>query len=143
MPFFLSGGTALGAGRGDEVYPLDDVARLGVVVIKPSFGVATADAYRWLDEDRAAGGARDGPARGRATSTSAGRPGRCRSATTSRRRSPAGIPASRRWSRPACAKGALGAAMTGSGSAVFGVFPEAAAAPGGAAARSGRTGSCS
>ena len=64
VPFFLQGGTALGAGRGDEIYPVDDAARLGVVIIKPSFGVATADAYRWLDEDRAAGVA-DAPAASR------------------------------------------------------------------------------
>jgi 4-diphosphocytidyl-2-C-methyl-D-erythritol kinase len=55
VPYFLQGGTALGVGRGDEVYPVDDIARFGVIVIKPSFGVATADAYRWLDEDRAEG----------------------------------------------------------------------------------------
>jgi len=53
VPFFLIGGTAMGAGRGDELYPVDDADRLGVVIVKPSFGVSTADAYRWLDEDRA------------------------------------------------------------------------------------------
>jgi 4-diphosphocytidyl-2-C-methyl-D-erythritol kinase len=53
VPFFLQGGTALGVGRGEEIYPVDDVARLGVVIIKPSWGVATAEAYRWFDEDRA------------------------------------------------------------------------------------------
>jgi 4-diphosphocytidyl-2-C-methyl-D-erythritol kinase len=31
VPFFLQGGTALGTGRGDEVYPVDDVARIGVI----------------------------------------------------------------------------------------------------------------
>ena len=55
VPFFLQGGTALGLGRGEELYPVDDVGRLGVVVIKPSFGVNTGEAYRWLAEDRAAG----------------------------------------------------------------------------------------
>ena len=64
VPFFLQGGTALGTGRGDELYPVDDATRLGVVVIKPSFGVSTADAYRWLDEDRAAGAAEAVPSRG-------------------------------------------------------------------------------
>src|SRR5262245_42636946 len=52
VPFFLHGGTALGVGRGEELYPLADVRRLGVVIVKPSFGVSTAEAYRWLDEDR-------------------------------------------------------------------------------------------
>ncbi len=55
VPFFLQGGTAVATGRGEELYPVDDAQRLGVVVIKPSFGVSTADAYRWLDEDRQAG----------------------------------------------------------------------------------------
>src|SRR5690606_10092670 len=54
VPFFFQGGTALGAGRGEELYPVDDIHRFGVVLIKPSFGVPTADAYRWLDDDRAA-----------------------------------------------------------------------------------------
>jgi 4-diphosphocytidyl-2-C-methyl-D-erythritol kinase len=52
VPFFLCGGTAIGVGRGTEVYPLIDGPRLGVVIIKPSFSISTADAYRWLDEDR-------------------------------------------------------------------------------------------
>jgi 4-diphosphocytidyl-2-C-methyl-D-erythritol kinase len=55
VPFFLHGGTALCAGRGEEIYPVDDTARLGIIVVKPSIGVATADAYRWLDDDRQAG----------------------------------------------------------------------------------------
>lgn len=55
VPYFLVGGTAFGVGRGDEVYPLEDLARRWVVLVCPPFGVSTADAYRWLDEDRAAG----------------------------------------------------------------------------------------
>jgi 4-diphosphocytidyl-2-C-methyl-D-erythritol kinase len=52
VPFFLSGGTALGLGRGDEVYPLADLPRHWVVLLLPGFGVATRDAYAWYDEDR-------------------------------------------------------------------------------------------
>jgi 4-diphosphocytidyl-2-C-methyl-D-erythritol kinase len=47
VPYFLFGGTALGLGRGETLYPLPDVPSMGVVVVKPSFGVSTADAYRW------------------------------------------------------------------------------------------------
>ena len=50
VPFFLVGGTALGLGRGDEVYPLEILPRHWVVLAIPPFGVATADAYRWFDE---------------------------------------------------------------------------------------------
>ncbi len=126
VPFFFVGGTALGAGRGDEVYPLDDVARLSVVVIKPSFGVATADAYGWLDTDRAAG-ARD--VRRAAREVEVGWPA-----------GPIALendlegPVARRQAGvtemvEAClSQGAIGAAMTGSGSAVFGLFAGTSAA---------------
>jgi 4-diphosphocytidyl-2-C-methyl-D-erythritol kinase len=48
VPYFLVGGTALGLGRGELLYPLPDVPAMGVLVVKPSFGVSTADAYRWF-----------------------------------------------------------------------------------------------
>jgi 4-diphosphocytidyl-2-C-methyl-D-erythritol kinase len=53
VPFFLSGGTALGLGRGDEIYPLADLPRHWVVLLVPGFGVSTAEAYSWWDEERA------------------------------------------------------------------------------------------
>jgi 4-diphosphocytidyl-2-C-methyl-D-erythritol kinase len=52
VPFFLSGGTALGLGRGDEVYPLADLPRHWIVLLIPGFGVSTADAYAWYDSER-------------------------------------------------------------------------------------------
>src|SRR6185503_5044326 len=55
VPFFVSGSAcAFGAGRGEEVAGLDPLPARDVVLAIPPFGVATADAYRWLDEDRAA-----------------------------------------------------------------------------------------
>lgn len=55
VPYFLSGGTALGLGRGEEIYPLVDLPTHWVVVVQPPYGVSTAEAYSWYDEDRAAG----------------------------------------------------------------------------------------
>jgi 4-diphosphocytidyl-2-C-methyl-D-erythritol kinase len=55
VSFFLSGGTALGLGRGEEIYPLVDLPPHWVVIVRPAFGVSTAEAYGWYDEDRAAG----------------------------------------------------------------------------------------
>jgi 4-diphosphocytidyl-2-C-methyl-D-erythritol kinase len=52
VPFFLSGGTALGLGRGDEVYPLADLPRHWIVLLVPGFGVSTPDAYNWYDSER-------------------------------------------------------------------------------------------
>src|SRR4029077_17689296 len=53
VPFFFVGGTALGLGRGEQVYPLEAVPRWWVVLVCPPFGVATAAAYGWLDGLRA------------------------------------------------------------------------------------------
>jgi 4-diphosphocytidyl-2-C-methyl-D-erythritol kinase len=55
VPFFLAGGTALGLGRGDEVYPLADLPRHWVVLLIPGFGVSTVDAYGWYDAERELG----------------------------------------------------------------------------------------
>ncbi|HEU0005752.1 MAG TPA: 4-(cytidine 5'-diphospho)-2-C-methyl-D-erythritol kinase [Terriglobia bacterium] len=48
VPFFLVGGTALGIGRGSEVYPLEELPKSHVLLAVPSTGVLTADAYRRL-----------------------------------------------------------------------------------------------
>ena len=128
-PFFLVGGTALGVGRGDDVYPLVEQARWWVVVAVPPYGVSTAAAYGWLDEDRAA------PGRGRGAGA-APPPPRFAGATlvldglrndleepVARRRG--GIGAAVRLLSDA---GARRAGMTGSGSAVFGIFERRGAA---------------
>jgi 4-diphosphocytidyl-2-C-methyl-D-erythritol kinase len=121
VPFFLAGGTAVGLGRGDDVSPLAEPPPSPIVLVKPAFGISTAEAYRWFDED--------GPER---------------STRQPRRRAYDGWPA---WAvdlrndlqppvvrrhprvRHAVAAlmrlGARHAAMSGSGSAVFGVFDDA------------------
>jgi 4-diphosphocytidyl-2-C-methyl-D-erythritol kinase len=49
VPFFLLGGTALGLGRGEEVYPLPDLPKARGLIVAPEIHVATADAYRALN----------------------------------------------------------------------------------------------
>jgi 4-diphosphocytidyl-2-C-methyl-D-erythritol kinase len=48
VPFFLTGGTALGIGRGEEVYPLDCQLDMPIVLILPDFAISTAEAYHNL-----------------------------------------------------------------------------------------------
>ena len=55
VAFFLSGGTALGLGLGEEIYPLVDLPPHWIVIVRPPFGVSTAEAYSWYDDDRSAG----------------------------------------------------------------------------------------
>jgi len=49
VPFFLYGGTALGLGRGTELYPLPDIPSQSAVVLSTGVHVSTAAAYRALN----------------------------------------------------------------------------------------------
>lgn len=49
VPFFFTGGTALGTGLGNQVTPLPEVSAEHLLVVTPQEGVATAEAYRALN----------------------------------------------------------------------------------------------
>jgi 4-diphosphocytidyl-2-C-methyl-D-erythritol kinase len=104
VPFFFEGGTVLCVDRGDVLYPLIDRPSSSVVLMLPNFGVSTRDAYRWWDEwtetqtSTETGNDLQGPVAAR-------HPGIARAVARLRR------------------LGATHAAMSGSGSAVFGMFP--------------------
>jgi 4-diphosphocytidyl-2-C-methyl-D-erythritol kinase len=101
VPFFFEGGTALGLERGDLLYPLIDQPRWWAVIARPAFGVSTRDAFDWWDADdgSSASGAND-----LERVVAARHPEISRLAAKLRR------------------AGAREAAMSGSGSAVFGLF---------------------
>ena len=52
VPFFLVGGRCVGVGRGEEVYPLPDPPRRWLVVLAPHQPVSTAQAYAALSKTR-------------------------------------------------------------------------------------------
>jgi 4-diphosphocytidyl-2-C-methyl-D-erythritol kinase len=120
VPFFLSGGTALGLGRGDEIYPLADLPRHWVVLLIPGFGVATVDAYGWYDDER-------DPARGPIVREAQYVPGPWPS-RAAQMINDLEAPIARHHPEIEQMKialrraGALAAAMSGSGSTVFGLF---------------------
>jgi 4-diphosphocytidyl-2-C-methyl-D-erythritol kinase len=121
VPYFLEGGTALGLDRGDTIFPLIDHPPAWVALVVPPFGVSTKDAYGWLDRDRRA--------RRRRTAS----PGNDLEQPVVRRHREIGriVAALRRC-------GATHAAMSGSGSAVFGLFARRADAIEAAGALAGR-----
>ena len=49
IPFFLCGGTALGLGRGSELYPLPELPSYPAVVVAGGIHVSTAEAYQSLN----------------------------------------------------------------------------------------------
>ncbi len=127
VPFFLHGGTALGVGRGDVLVPIPDALKAWVVLVLPAFGVSTAEAYRWWDEDQ-------GMARGPSHALGASPTGWSNDLEppVARRH-----PQIARIGKTLMRHGASHAAMSGSGSVVFGLFTSRAIAEAAAAAVGG------
>jgi 4-diphosphocytidyl-2-C-methyl-D-erythritol kinase len=55
IPLFLIGGTILGIGHGEEVYPLQDLAGIPCVIATPEIGVSTPKAFAEWDALTAGG----------------------------------------------------------------------------------------
>ncbi|HEV8524579.1 MAG TPA: 4-(cytidine 5'-diphospho)-2-C-methyl-D-erythritol kinase [Terriglobales bacterium] len=72
LPLFLVGGTVLGVGRGEEVYPLPDLPPLDCVVATSDVGISTPEAFTAWDEQF---GDMNGSARGAAGSKLTGSDG--------------------------------------------------------------------
>jgi 4-diphosphocytidyl-2-C-methyl-D-erythritol kinase len=136
IPYFFEGGTVLGLDRGDRLFPLLDRPPAWVVLAIPSFGVSTKDAFGWHDvslRERSRG-------RGRADMASA------RSARRQIHHAQNDLelvvakrhPQIARLVRALGRAGASQAAMSGSGSTVFGLFDGRTAAIEAAAALVGR-----
>lgn len=120
VPYFFEGGTALGLDRGDLLFPLIDAPRAWVVLAIPAFGVSTKDAFAWWDRDRRLG-----------------RPA-LHAINDLQRVVAARHPEIARLVRVLERAGAFHAAMTGAGSAVFGLFSTRTAAERAAARASTR-----
>ena len=129
VPYFFEGGAVLGLERGDLLFPLVDPPSAWVVLVLPDFGVSTKDAFGWFDE-RA----------GFSTRLRAGiRVGHYSTADPRVSRSPEMVndlagpvvarhPEIGRIISALGRSGASQAAMSGSGSAVFGLFSTRSAA---------------
>jgi 4-diphosphocytidyl-2-C-methyl-D-erythritol kinase len=123
VPYFLEGGTALGFHRGDLIYPLDDIPPAWVVIVVPEFGVSTKEAFGWWDEKRGQEGREkreglDGKARRQRE-----RPANDLQNVVAKRH-----PIVAKLVRTLKAHGAFHASLSGSGSAVFGLFRRRGAA---------------
>lgn len=139
VPFFLIGGTVLGLGRGEQLYPLEDLPPLWTLLATPSFGIGTADAYTWWDAARSTGEVRQLPTvnkeiRSVFPTWLALEPlvNDFESVVFERHEVLADLKAQ------LLAAGAAMAAVSGSGSTVFGVFATRRAADGAAARLKGR-----
>jgi 4-diphosphocytidyl-2-C-methyl-D-erythritol kinase len=125
VPFFVIGGTALGIGRGEEVFPLECQLEVPIVLILPDFAIATAEAYGNLILTK-----RETSLKLQAFALSClgggnellGLVNNLESATKGC------SPAIHEYKDNLVELGAVWASMSGSGSAVFGVFPVEAAA---------------
>jgi 4-diphosphocytidyl-2-C-methyl-D-erythritol kinase len=127
VPFLTSGAVmALAWGRGDRMLALEPPPSRPVIVLAPPFGISTAEAYGWLDAaSRPRAGARmlDPAALAGWRALAAAAHNDFEAIVSARHPVVSGLAAALR----AC--GAEPAMMSGSGSAVFGVFAEMPAVP--------------
>ena len=83
LPLFLIGGTILGVGRGEQVYPVEDLPAMACVVVTPEVGVSTPKAFSQWDRSCGAGTlARESPLRGKNSSVAGQSPSAELTATT-------------------------------------------------------------
>ena len=52
VPFFFDGGTALGTGRGTDIFPLDDISENHILIVTPNVNVSTGEAFAGLNAPR-------------------------------------------------------------------------------------------
>jgi 4-diphosphocytidyl-2-C-methyl-D-erythritol kinase len=126
VPFFLNGGRALGVGRGDEIFPLADLPRRTLLVVSPAaIAVPTRDAYAWVSSTLTA---RRRPLKILSFCALCWSPQWSVLSNSFEKAVFARHPRLRRIKRSLLHGGAAEAALAGSGSAVFGVFPNPAQA---------------
>lgn len=117
VPFFLHGGTALGLGRGERIVPLADLPPRAVVLVMPPFPVPTPDVFRRLEAPEWDGRAREALEADDAPDRNDLEPA-----------AEALFPALRDVRESLGRAGAARARLSGSGSTVFGLFPDLALA---------------
>jgi len=117
VPFFLHGGTARGLGRGERIEPLPDLPPQAVVLVMPPFPVSTPEVFRRL-------GAPEWGGRGGGGLDASVAPDR----NDLEPAAEALFPALREVREALDRVGAIRARLSGSGSTVFGLFPDLAAA---------------
>ncbi len=128
VPFCVSGGTALGEGAGELLTPLPPPPEHHLVLTKPSASAATTRIYRAYDDEGPARGANAVEAvvaalRSGSLPVLAAAVGNDLAPVTARI-----VPEVAALERKLLENGALGASMSGSGTAVYGIFDDADAA---------------
>ncbi|GIU73159.1 MAG: 4-diphosphocytidyl-2-C-methyl-D-erythritol kinase [Bryobacteraceae bacterium] len=125
VPFFLYGGTALGLGRGEELYPLPDAPAWPALILAPDLHVSTAEAYRALRRPELTS-----PVDYRKLDVFQSFVWRGQYLSGAENDFEAAVfalhPELKRWKRKLERLGAQSARLSGSGAALFGVFPDRA-----------------
>jgi 4-diphosphocytidyl-2-C-methyl-D-erythritol kinase len=124
VPFFLSSAAAIVTGRGERVRPISARDDFRLVIAFPGFPVSTAGAYALLDRERPDGSAEADPGEAELEAAYRLDPGKWIFANSFEKAITAANPRIGEAKAILLGAGASFSAMSGSGSAVFGVFGE-------------------
>lgn len=125
VPFFLYGGAALGLGRGEELYPLPEPGAWPVLILAPAIHVSTPAAYKALGRAELTSGAALPKLDGFQAFVWSGLTG---PQAENDFEGPVFRlhPELKRWRDKLIRHGAQAARLSGSGAALYGVFPDRA-----------------
>ena len=126
VPFLVSGGTALAEGVGEILTPAPRPPSHHVLIVKPAAGIDTGKVYRAYDANPIAGRASDGVLAALDAGDLYGLAGSLGNDLAPAAK--AMVPKAAALERDLLGAGALGASVTGSGTAVYGLFRDGAAA---------------
>ena len=132
VPFCVRGGTALAAGRGEKLSPLPPLPKCWAVLVKPHEAYSTSAMYRRIDESACYDPLDAAPMV--SALTAGDLPGVCAAMTNTFEKVLPPDAATAALCRRLKEQGAMGAMLSGSGSAVFGLFASREGAAQGAAA---------
>ena len=129
VPFFLYGGTALAFGRGEQVTPLNTHPDLWLVLAKPPASLSTTEVYAAFDEEGLPE-SEETPTAAMIDAVAGGEPAAIAACLHNDLEAAAlrVYPEVGEVEEAMLAAGCLGAAVSGSGSAVFGIAADRAAA---------------
>ena len=127
VPYCISGGTALATGRGERLSPLPPMPDCAIVIAKPAFSISTPKLFAQIDSGQVTRRPdTDGAMQALQEGDLLGLAGRL--CNVFEEVLPPRFQEVFRIKERLLQHGAAGASMTGTGAAVFGLFPEKAAA---------------
>jgi len=121
VPFSLQGGSAVVEGKGEQLFPLPKLTKGAFLLVKPALGISTKEAFALYDKNPILSDGRFAEAKNAFANSDLTALGNL---LFNHFEVLSPLPIFEQIRQALCDAGALGSALSGSGSTVFGLFPD-------------------